>query len=221
MTRARQSFLSHLTRVNRQFKTVDHSVLCLPGPLFLPSYCSAIPHGNVLFWMVKVVSPLPHPGSSTQERRKKKCKAGNFFKKIEIWKMHTTFRLLYWNLVLWPYRAATQLGNGVFCWMVICPGETWEIVLVNTREKGIWGWLILCVPHTYHHFHLEVLTLPEDRVLPCVVSCSFKCICLRTSLVVQWVRLCTPNAGGLGLIPGQGTRSHMHAATKTRHSQNK
>ena len=26
-----------------------------------------------------------------------------------------------------------------------------------------------------------------------------------TSLVVQWLRLCTPNAGGLGLIPGQGT----------------
>ena len=26
---------------------------------------------------------------------------------------------------------------------------------------------------------------------------------------VQWLRLCTPNAGGLGSIPGQGTRSHM------------
>ena len=37
---------------------------------------------------------------------------------------------------------------------------------------------------------------------------------LGTSLVVQWVRLRAPNAGGLGLIPGQGTRSHMHAATK-------
>ena len=30
-----------------------------------------------------------------------------------------------------------------------------------------------------------------------------------TSLVVQWLRLHTPNAGGSGLIPGQGTRSHM------------
>ena len=50
--------------------------------------------------------------------------------------------------------------------------------------------------------------------------------------MVQWLRLCTLNAGGLGSIPGQGTRSHMpqlkmpqtatkilHAATKTRHSQ--
>ena len=30
-----------------------------------------------------------------------------------------------------------------------------------------------------------------------------------TSLVVQWLRLCAPNAGGVGLIPGQGTRLHM------------
>ena len=29
-----------------------------------------------------------------------------------------------------------------------------------------------------------------------------------TSVVVQWLRLCTPNAQGQGLIPGQGTRSH-------------
>ncbi|TEA31888.1 hypothetical protein DBR06_SOUSAS8310129, partial [Sousa chinensis] len=34
------------------------------------------------------------------------------------------------------------------------------------------------------------------------------------SLVVQWLRLHAPNAGGPGSIPGQGTRSHMHAATK-------
>ena len=27
-----------------------------------------------------------------------------------------------------------------------------------------------------------------------------------TSLMVHWLRLCTPNAGGLSLIPGQGTR---------------
>ena len=35
------------------------------------------------------------------------------------------------------------------------------------------------------------------------------------SLVVQWLRLCAPNAGGLGSIPGQGTRSYMHAATRS------
>ena len=29
-----------------------------------------------------------------------------------------------------------------------------------------------------------------------------------TSLVVQWLRCHAPNAQGLGLTPGQGTRSH-------------
>ena len=27
-----------------------------------------------------------------------------------------------------------------------------------------------------------------------------------TSLVVQWLRLCAPNAGGMGSIPGLGTK---------------
>ena len=53
-----------------------------------------------------------------------------------------------------------------------------------------------------------------------------------TSLVVQWLRLQSPNAGGPGTISGQGARSHMtplkvhmsqlnisHAATKTQHRQ--
>ena len=30
-----------------------------------------------------------------------------------------------------------------------------------------------------------------------------------TSLVIWWLRLHAPNAQDLGLIPGQGTRSHM------------
>ena len=35
-----------------------------------------------------------------------------------------------------------------------------------------------------------------------------------TSLVVQWLRLCIPNAGGPGSIPGQGTKSRMHATLR-------
>ena len=34
-------------------------------------------------------------------------------------------------------------------------------------------------------------------------------VIIETSLVVQWLRLCDPNAGGLGSTPGEGTRSHM------------
>ncbi|TEA29991.1 hypothetical protein DBR06_SOUSAS4510029 [Sousa chinensis] len=41
-------------------------------------------------------------------------------------------------------------------------------------------------------------------------------------LVVQWLRLRAPNAGGgPGSIPGQGTRSHVHAATKSSHAATK
>ena len=47
------------------------------------------------------------------------------------------------------------------------------------------------------------------------------------SLVGHWLRVYAPNAGGLGSIPGQGTRSQMPqltvcmpcAAIKTQHSQ--
>ena len=39
-----------------------------------------------------------------------------------------------------------------------------------------------------------------------------------TSLVEQWIRLHAPNAEGLALIPGQGTRYHMHAATRNSHA---
>ena len=44
---------------------------------------------------------------------------------------------------------------------------------------------------------------------------------MGTSLVAQWLRLHAPNAGGLGLTPGQGTRSQMHAATKSLHATTK
>ena len=33
---------------------------------------------------------------------------------------------------------------------------------------------------------------------------------LGTSLVVQRLRFCAPNVGGPGLIPGGGTKTHIH-----------
>ena len=47
---------------------------------------------------------------------------------------------------------------------------------------------------------------------------AFKNLDIGTSLVVHWVRLCASNAGGPGSIPGQGTRSRTHAATKSSHA---
>ena len=42
-----------------------------------------------------------------------------------------------------------------------------------------------------------------------------------TSLVVQWLRLLAPIAGGLGSIPGLGTRFRMHATAKSLHAETK
>ena len=53
----------------------------------------------------------------------------------------------------------------------------------------------------------------DDTTLMAVSEGERKSLLMKvkegTSLVVQWLRLCTPNAGGLGSIPGQGARSHM------------
>ena len=62
-----------------------------------------------------------------------------------------------------------------------------------------------------HSFHLPPTLASDNQLKPF----------LGTSLAVQWLRLRAPNAGGPGSIPGQGTRSPMHAATKTQSSQNK
>ena len=47
--------------------------------------------------------------------------------------------------------------------------------------------------------------------LPSCLICKihFRNYSLGSSLVVQWLRLCTPNLGDLGSIPDQETRSHM------------
>ena len=46
----------------------------------------------------------------------------------------------------------------------------------------------------------------KDRCLRKQNFMKFRNFFFFTSLVVQWLRLCTPNAGGPGSIPGQGTR---------------
>ena len=53
------------------------------------------------------------------------------------------------------------------------------------------------------------------------VKIRLKIDLLGTSLVVQWIGLRTLNAGGPGSIPGQGTRSHMHAAAESLHVKTK
>ena len=57
----------------------------------------------------------------------------------------------------------------------------------------------------------------EGWVMPCrretggtyFILALLKTLWPGTALVAQWIRLCAPNAGGLGLIPGQRTRSYL------------
>ena len=68
-------------------------------------------------------------------------------------------------------------------------------------------------------YHSLFIHLPTERHPSCfqVLAITNKAA-IETSLVVQWLRLHAPNAGGLGSIPGQGTKI-PHTATKpTRHN---
>ena len=44
---------------------------------------------------------------------------------------------------------------------------------------------------------------------------------IGTSLEVQWLRLCTPNTGSPGSIPGQVTRFHMTQAWPKKRKEKK
>ena len=74
---------------------------------------------------------------------------------------------------------------------------------------------------------LRKLSKIWEEIYICIDVCVWIYVRLKnivnhgTSLVAQWIRLCTPSAGGPGSIPGQGTRSHMHAATKSLHATTK
>ena len=51
-----------------------------------------------------------------------------------------------------------------------------------------------------------------------------RALSVGTSLVGLWLRLCAPSAGGMGLIPGQGTKilhvAHCSKKKKTQTNQN-
>ena len=79
--------------------------------------------------------------------------------------------------------------------------------------------LFFLPPHLSHHSPWH-----PGKILLTLISLRTSA---QTSLVVQWLRLHTPKAGGPGSIPGQGTKFHMpqlsisQATTKTLHSQMK
>ena len=72
---------------------------------------------------------------------------------------------------------------------------------VNTTYYLQRSWLLVCWPC---HWNLYFKTIPH-----CFDYCNLK-ISWGTSLVVQWLRLRDPNAGGTGSIPGRGTKTLIY-----------
>lgn len=57
------------------------------------------------------------------------------------------------------------------------------------------------------HFPLSFSQLHQNTTVSVLPQAPPKVAHLH--MVVQWLKLRVPNAGGLGLIPGPGTRSHV------------
>lgn len=174
MTQARQIFLSHQTRGNRQLKTggwpCSMSSMARISILLL-SHCLG---QYSLLNGPSFVSSGQHAGSSPWKEERGRGRQAAFLKErgLDGARVFTGTE---------PHDCTvTSLGGGIVHWVAICPADTWEPRSVNTRGgKGIRGVLtflgLTC---------LSPLLFGGQRylymktVLPCMVSCSFKGICL-------------------------------------------
>ena len=113
-------------------------------------------------------------------------------------------------------------------WNFSSPSRDWTHTLCNGRGS-LNHWTAREVPGSVSPFFpLNLLKMWEGTIyqrsfqrsstFDAVGNYFLKDWNLGTFLVAlfQWLRLCIPNAGNLGLIPGQGTEI-THAATKNSH----
>ena len=89
------------------------------------------------------------------------------------------------------------MGSGSFWITSSCfQNHTWPVLPLYSSP------LPLCSSHA------EPL-LPPIRALKFSITCHSQKSVTGIFLVVQWLRVHVPNAGDMGSIPGQGTRSHV------------
>ena len=135
------------------------------------------------------------------------------------WKWNTTYQNL-WNAAKVVLRVKSIVINvdikkkerssrtyGQLIYDKGCKNMQWR--KHSLFNKWCWeNWTATC-----KRMKLQLCLTPYTKINPKWIK--------GTSLVAQWLRLHTPNAGDLGWIHGQGTRSHMHATTKSLHSTTK
>ena len=88
------------------------------------------------------------------------------------------------------------------------------VIHVRTFAKTHWNvcfksmWFVVQI---YNKASIKPTERNKQKQTALPQACTALKIWTGTSLVVQWLRPCITNAGGPGLIPGQGTisRSHM------------
>ena len=126
----------------------------------------------------------------------------------------------------WPVLWTTHCILKPFSDPVIKVRRKWHFSVLSCllQQSHLTSYLLLAVRLWRHHSHsyssAGLIRLPATAlwfdfllVTQVVGSCS---LCLRflhlktgvigPSQVVQWLRVCTSTAGGMGLIPGWGTR---------------
>ena len=108
-------------------------------------------------------------------------------------------------------------GNKACCWRSVCwpVFRAVKIHILNQWETRRWERSkdgkegAESGHHTMHPKMHRKCLIYHPKASECNFSSYHQEFHLRTSLVVQWLRLCAPRVGNLGSIPSQGTRSHM------------
>ena len=108
-------------------------------------------------------------------------------------------------------------GNKAYCWRSMCwpVFRAVKIHILNQWETRRWQRLKggkEGAESGHHNMHPKMhrkCLIYHPKASECDFPCYHQEFPLRTSLVVQWLRLCAPKVGNLGSVPGQGTRSHM------------
>ena len=117
-----------------------------------------------------------------------------------------------WCTTVWPGRARTQRvrrHSSSTSWLCLSPSALkifcYHWASVSTSEKWAHSLLICKIPSFF-----DIVTFIQGNMgsPPCNLGPSKSG--RGTSLVVQWLRLHAPSAGGTDSIPGQGTKI-LHA----------